>query len=565
MRMVSKNSLKDSLSPLQVHRLHYLPNLPLILQDLTYLVPVTDDIKAKSKIKSKIQNIDQLSNLFPHTASQSIIHFKKENTKFSSPPIKVGVVLSGGQAPGGHNVIAGLYDALKKINPQSSLIGFRDGPSGIVKNKTIEIEGHLLELYRNQGGFDIIGTGRSKIETPEQFAATEATMLALDLDGLVIIGGDDSNTNAAVLAEYFKERKIKTRVVGVPKTIDGDLQNEYIDIPFGFDTACKVYSEIISNILKDALSANKYYFFIKLMGRSASHITLECALQTHVNMALISEEVEEKKLSLQQLVEQIADMICQRADKGKNHGAVLIPEGIIEFIPEFKNLIKELNILLAMGQVHVAEIEKFEKLKDKVGYLSKFLSPESLKCTERLPEHIQTQLLLDRDAHGNIQVSKIETERLFIELVEKELRIRQKEGRYKEKFAPQPLFCGYEARCSLPSNFDCKYCYALGYVATLLIYSGLSGYMSCIMDLQLPVDQWKIAGVPIFDMLHMENRGDKSKPVIKKALVDLKGKPFALYASQREGWMLDDNYRCPGPIQFEGPSNITDTCPIIIS
>jgi pyrophosphate--fructose-6-phosphate 1-phosphotransferase len=541
-----------SLSLLQQYRLKYKPKLPDILKDLTSLIPRKEE-------KERNQNQDPaVLNVFQYTYHQPFLSFEKKQQRQSFHPLKVGVVLSGGQAPGGHNVISGLFDALKKFNSESRLIGFCDGPSGIIKNKTIEITEQLLSHYRNQGGFDIIGSGRTKIETPDQFSAAEATMKVLDLDGLVIIGGDDSNTNAAFLAEYFENRGIKTRVIGVPKTIDGDLKNEWIEISFGFDTASKIYSEIIGNILKDNLSSKKYYYFIKLMGRSASHVTLECALQTHVNMTLIGEEIAERRQTLSQLIKEIGDVICMRAEQGKNYGTVLISEGVIEFIPEFKQMIQELNHLLATDQPHFSQMENLPEAKDRINYIAQVLNQEAKSCFLALPMEIQNQLILDRDPHGNVQVSKIETERLLIALVEKELKKRQREGTYKGKFASQPLFCGYEGRSGLPSNFDCQYCYALGHVAALLIHTGVTGYMCCVQNLIEPVEKWRILGVPIANMIHMEMREGKKKAVIQKALVNLKGRPFLEFKSKRDEWTLNDDYCCPGPIQFEGPSNIIE-------
>jgi pyrophosphate--fructose-6-phosphate 1-phosphotransferase len=541
----------SALSPLQQYRLTYSPPLPLSLQSIEQLVASTH---------SQQTGQNSLESLFVHTANQPILNFNPTSKMIDHQTLKVGVVLSGGQAPGGHNVIAGLFDALKKLNKQSQLIGFLNGPSGIVKNQSIAIDSQKLHDYRNQGGFDLIGSGRGKIETAEDFAAAEATVTALDLDGLVIIGGDDSNTNAAFLAEHFKKKGIKTAVVGVPKTIDGDLKNELIEISFGFDTACKIYSEIIGNILKDMLSAKKYYYFIKLMGRSASHVTLECALQTQVNMALIGEEISQQKYSLKDVTNQIVEMICKRAAQGKNFGAILISEGIVEFIPEFKQMIQELNAILSQDLPHSEQQKDF-----KANYLIPRLSQEAANCFINLPPIIQDQLILDRDPHGNVQVSKIETERLLISMVEKELYQRQKEGNYIGKFAAQPLFCGYEGRSGLPSNFDCQYCYALGHVAALLVSSKASGYMCCVGDLTRPVEQWSIAGIPIFEMLHLEMREGKQKAVIRKALVDLQGAPFLAFASKRAQWLLEDHFSCPGPIQFNGPKDITDSVPYTLS
>lgn len=544
-----------ALSMLQKIRLKYQPKLPAILQHLKNLHIVAEE---PQEIK------EDLASVFPHTSHQPILRFIKKEQGHSTSPLKVGVVLSGGQAPGGHNVISGLFDALKTLNPQSRLIGFRDGPSGILKNQTLEITSELMASYRNQGGFDIIGSGRTKIEKPDQFIASEKTVQELDLDGLVIIGGDDSNTTAALLAEHFKSQGIKTVVVGVPKTIDGDLKNEFIEVSFGFDTACKIYSEIIGNILKDNLSAKKYYYFIKLMGRSASHVTLECALQTHVNLALIGEEVKAQGQTLSQLVKQIADLVCARAKKGKNYGVILISEGIVEFIPEFGKMIQELNRLLAINQPHAANLEKTQASRDKIAYMAKLLSEASASCFNELPEDIQLELLLDRDPHGNVQVSKIETERLFMHLVERELQKRKQEGSYDGKFDTQPLFCGYEGRSGLPSNFDSQYCYALGFVAALLIQNKATGYICCVQGLEKPVEQWQIAGIPIFSMMHREMRGGQEKPVIRKALVDLSGAPFKAFVQHRAKWAEEDDYCCPGPIQFAGPDELVEAPPLTL-
>lgn len=520
------------MSPLQKERLKYQPKLPKILQNPEKLI---------LKEKETLSVADELAPLFPKTLSQPIVHIEV-GAPLDKKPLKVGVVLSGGQAAGGHNVISGLFDALKKLHPKSRLFGFLNGPKGIIENKTKEITEEMLANYRNQGGFDLIGSGRTKIETSEQFESSEKTVKTLDLDGLVIVGGDDSNTTAALLAEYFLSHEVKTKVVGVPKTIDGDLKNERIEISFGFDTASKTYSEYIGNVLRDTLSAKKYYFFIKLMGRTASHLTLECALQTHPNLTLIGEEIESQKKTVSDITREIADMISER--KGKDYGVILIPEGIIEFIPEFKVLIKELNALQAQN-VPNSEIRSR-------------LTQESLKAFNSLPKTIQEQLLLDRDPHGNVQVSKIETERLFIELVKEELKKRKDAGTYKGEFSPQPLFCGYEGRSCMPTNFDAQYCYALGYVAALLIASGATGYMSGVQNLAQPPEEWTVGGIPLVSMMTIETRKGKPKPVIKKALVDLSGKLFSHFAKERERWKVDDDYRYPGPIQFFGPQELTD-------
>lgn len=451
------------------------------------------------------------------------------------------MVLSGGQAAGGHNVIIGLFDALKKLNPNSQLFGFLDGPSGIIKNKHRELKADELHRYRNTGGFDLLGSGRTKIETPEQFASSLETVKNLNLDGLVIIGGDDSNTNAALLAQYFKKNGCKTTVVGVPKTIDGDLKNQYIEISFGFDTACKTYADIIGNIMRDTLSAKKYWYFTKLMGRSASHVTLEVALQTHPNLAWIGEEVKANKRTLESLVKEAADLIIRRSESGKDYGVILIPEGIIEFIPEVSQLIKELNLLIAKGIKEESEI-------------AKNLSDASKHSFSIIPALVKQQLLFDRDPHGNVQVSKIETERLFITMVEEELQRRH----FKGKFSPQPLFLGYEGRSAYPSNFDCQYCNALGYAAALLINERANGYICCVQNLTEPVEDWTIGGVPLIAMIHQEERKGKFVPVIEKALVDLKGPVFAAFNKKRDSWKMEDHYQFPGPIQFWGPTEITD-------
>lgn len=518
-------------SSLQENRLHYQPEVPKALQELTSI-----DITADA---SHTQTLPEIANLFPQTSNNKRLTISNGQTK-QHAPLRVGVVLSGGQAAGGHNVIWGLFEALKQLNKESLLFGFSDGPAGILNNKHISITAELLASYRNQGGFDLIGAGRDKIESTEQLKAAEKTMQNLNLDGLVIIGGDDSNTNAAFLSEYFKSVNCKTSVIGVPKTIDGDLKNDDIEISFGFDTACKVYSEIIGNLLRDALSAKKYYYFIKLMGRSASHIALECALQTHPNLTLISEEVAAKQQTLHSIVVDICNLITERSKVGKDFGVILIPEGLIEFIPEVKTLIRELNILCAQN---LSEKEIHSKL-----------SQESLNCLHSLPKDIQEQLLLTRDAHGNVQVSKIETERLLIDMVKKELKMRSFSG----KINSQPFFCGYEGRSALPSNFDSRYCYALGLLAGVLINAKATGYICSLKNLSQPVENWLPQGIPLTHMLTLEQRHGKSKAVIQKALVDLKGHPFKQLSQYRSQWALQDDYIYPGPIQFFGPNHLTD-------
>ncbi len=520
---------------LQLARQAYLPILPHVLQDVTQVLWIQHE---------KIQHNQQIKHLFPHTFDQPLLRGEKREKRHTKP-LRIGVVLSGGQAPGGHNVITGVFDALQALNNDSHLLGFIGGPEGIIKGKYKELHADFLAPYRNQGGFDMIGTGRTKIETEEQLAASLAVVNKLQLDGLIIIGGDDSNTNAAILAEYFLKHHSKTKVIGVPKTIDGDLKNPYVATPFGFDTACKTYSEMIGNIARDALSAKKYYHFIKLMGRSASHIALECALATHPNLTLIGEEVAAKELTLAQVTTLIADLICQRAEAGKHYGVILIPEGLIEFIPEINTTITELNHLIVQDP----------SAKD----ISSKLSPSSHKCFNALPERIRQQLLLSRDPHGNVQVSLIETERLLIETVTKEL-----EARKKNTFAAVQHFLGYEGRAGFPSNFDCNYCYALGQTAVLLVDEGVTGYMAFISDLTKPPEEWGIGGVPLASLIHLEKRKGKEKPVIQKALVDLTGRPFAYYELQRERWRSEDDYAYPGPLQFFGDPVLTDSIPLTL-
>lgn len=532
-------------SQLQKIRLQYKPNIPKALEEIEHLdvVPEKDSAKHNNK---------ELANQFPRTFNQPIVRFAKKGD-IRHKPLKIGVVLSGGPAPGGHNVITGLYDSLKKMNANSRLFGFLNGPGGIVNNQHIELEHNIISQYRNQGGFDLIGSGRTKIETPEQFLGAVETVSKLQLDGLVIVGGDDSNTNAAFLAEHFLAQNVSTRVIGVPKTIDGDLKNQYIEVSFGFDTATKTFSETIGNILRDSLSQKKYYFFIKMMGRSASHIALECALRTHPNLTLIGEEIANKKMTLQQITNQIADLICERSKKGKDYGVILIPEGVVEFIPEIKKMIGELNAL-PPGSIDPNQVESSKK----------HLSEEANKCFSSIPKAIQTQLLLDRDPHGNVKVSQIETERLIMEMVSEELKRRKALGTYSGQFSAQPHFCGYEGRSCYPSNFDSQYCYALGFVSSLLIDRGCTGYMSCISNLTQPAQNWEIAGIPLMQMMGFEERKGKLKAVIQKALVDLNSKSFSLFKRSRDQWALNDDFQFPGPIQYFGPSEITDSVPMLL-
>ena len=467
-------------------------------------------------------------------------------------PFNVGVILSGGQAPGGHNVICGLFDGIKSLNSESKLYGFILGPGGLVDHKYMELTSDIIDEYRNTGGFDIIGSGRTKLEKVDQFEKGIEILRELGIQALVIIGGDDSNTNACVLAEYYAAKKYGVQVIGCPKTIDGDLKNEQIETSFGFDTACKTYSELIGNIQRDCNSARKYWHFIKLMGRSASHIALECALQCQPNICLISEEVEAKAMSLDDVVEYIANAVVERAKDGNNYGTVLIPEGLIEFIPAIKKLIAELNDILATPEAQAVGRE------NQIDYVKAHLSAENLAVFNSLPADVASQLALDRDPHGNVQVSLIETEKLLSQMVEEKLNQWKAEGKYNGKFAAQHHFFGYEGRCAAPSNYDADYCYSLGYNASRLIANGKTGYMSIIKNTTAPADQWIAGGVPITMMMNMEKRNGEMKPVIKKALVELDGAPFKYFASKREEWAKKTAYVYPGPIQYFGPTEVCD-------
>eukprot|EP00898_Chlorokybus_atmophyticus_P004379 jgi/Chlat1/4942/Chrsp31S04849 len=488
-------------------------------------------------------NADVVQELFPLTFGQQGVELAA--TEGSAPPphksLNVGVVLSGGQAPGGHNVISGIFDYLQTHAPGSTLFGFRNGPAGIINGDVVVIDAEFLHPFRNQGGFDIICSGRTKIETDEQFAKSLETVKRLKLDGLVVIGGDDSNTNAAMLAEYFMKHKADTHVIGCPKTIDGDLKNEEVETSFGFDTACKIYSESIGNVMVDARSAGKYYHFVRLMGRAASHITLECALQTHPNAAIIGEEIAANKNTLGDVTRSIADMVTKRAEAGRNYGVVLIPEGLIDFIPEVNKLIAELNDILANGP------------PDSEGKWKSQLTEQSRDLFEFLPRDIAAQLLLDRDPHGNVQVAKIETEKLLIELVAEELDKRKQAGQFKGKFSGQAHFFGYEGRCGLPTNFDATYCYALGQTAGALLQYNYTGLIASVRNLTAAPEQWSVGGTPLTSMILVERRKGKNKPVIKKALVELEGRPFEMFKLVRDKWAVLDMYRAPGPIQFQGP------------
>jgi pyrophosphate--fructose-6-phosphate 1-phosphotransferase len=498
---------------------------------------------------------ETLKALFKETYGKPPVTFGQGNNDGMRHKLTVGVILSGGQAPGGHNVIAGLYDGLKKGSGESRLIGILGGPGGLINNKSVEITGAMVDAYRNTGGFDMIGSGRAKIETLEQFSSSLETANKLGLDAVVIIGGDDSNTNAALLAEYFISRGSKIQVIGCPKTIDGDLKNEHIEVSFGFDTAVKTYSELIGNIERDANSAKKYWHFIKLMGRSASHIALECALQTQPNICFIAEEVEAKKFSLGQVVDQICDAVIKRAEKGENFGVALIPEGMVEFIPEMKTLIGELNDIMADKGNEFLEQESFPAQRD---WLITQLSDPSGYLFTSLPEEIAKELLMDRDPHGNVQVSRIETEKLLMGMAASRLADLKKQGKYKGSFSTLAHFFGYEGRCAFPSNFDADYCYSLGFSAFVLIAAGLTGYIASVRNLTAPADQWIAGGIPMTMMMNIERRHGEEKPVIRKALVDLDGKPFKAFAAKRDTWKVTTSFVYPGSVQYFGPPEICD-------
>ena len=532
-------------SALQKARASYQPKLPIVL---------TGAVKAvEGKPTQSVADQDQIRELFPTTYGLPEIHFEKNANPAPGRPINVGVILSGGQAPGGHNVISGLFDGIKKIHRDSRLFGFIMGPGGLVDHKYIELTSAIIDEYRNTGGFDIIGSGRTKLETKEQFDSGLVILKELDIKALVIIGGDDSNTNAAVLAEYYKKTGAGVQVIGCPKTIDGDLKNDLIETSFGFDTATKVYSEVIGNIQRDCNSAKKYWHFIKLMGRSASHIALECALQTQPNVCIISEEVEAKNLTLAQLVDQLADVVAARAAEGCNFGTVLIPEGLIEFIPAMKALIAELNDLLAANEAFPTLSEEEQRK-----FVIANLSADNSATFQSLPAGVARQLTLDRDPHGNVQVSLIETEKLLSAMVARRLETMKEQGNYCGKFSPLHHFFGYEGRCADPSNFDAAYCYSLGFNAACLINAGVTGYMSSVRNLVKAAVQWVAGGIPITMMMNMERRHGEMKPVIQKALVKLDGKPFKKFAAQRKDWALNTSYVYPGPIQYFGPAEVCD-------
>lgn len=534
-------------SPLQIAREKYAPKVPAALKGS---VNVVEGDKTQS-----VADQGEIEKMFPNTYGMPVLTFEASDEKKDFPAMNVGVILSGGQAPGGHNVISGLFDGLKTLNGDSKLYGFLGGPSGLTDNQYKELTSDIIDEYRNTGGFDIIGSGRTKLEEESQFDQTLENCKKLDIKALVIIGGDDSNTNAAVLAEYFAAKNAGVQVIGVPKTIDGDLKTDMIETSFGFDTACKVYSELIGNIQRDANSAKKYYHFIKLMGRSASHIALECALQAQPNVAIISEEVEAKNMTLDQVVDQIVEVVVKRAEKGENFGVVLVPEGLVEFIPAMKTLIGELNDMLAKYE---SDVNALETNKERREFVAGKLSDVSSEVFKHLPNSFANQLMLDRDPHGNVQVSLIETEKLLIDMVKAKVKKLKKAGSFNGKFSGQAHFFGYEGRCAAPSNFDADYTYSLGYTASVLIANGKTGYMASVRNLTAPADEWVAGGVPVTMMMNMERRHGAMKPVIQKALVKLDGKPFKTFAKSREEWGENTEFVYPGPIQYFGPSEVCD-------
>ena len=536
-------------SALQIARAAYQPKLPKALQGAVKAV--------EGAATQSVGNQEEIKSLFPNTYGMPVVEFVAAESE-NNEPINVGIILSGGQAPGGHNVISGLYDGVKSLNKDSKLYGFLMGPSGLVDHKYLEFTDELINEYRNTGGFDIIGSGRTKLEKESQFEAGIEILRKLGIKALVIIGGDDSNTNACVLAEYYAAKNYGVQVIGCPKTIDGDLKNEQIETSFGFDTACKTYSELIGNIQRDCNSARKYWHFIKLMGRSASHIALECALETQPNICLVSEEVEQKEMSLDDVVTYIAEIVANRAADGNNYGTVLIPEGLIEFIPAIKKLIQQLNEVLT--DPATGESREFGSAEEQIAFVKSNIAPENLAILESLPADVARQLCLDRDPHGNVQVSLIETEKLLSRMVEVKLAAWKEEGKFVGKFSAQHHFFGYEGRCAAPSNYDADYCYSLGYNASRLIANGKTGYMSVIKNTTAPAAEWIAGGVPITMMMNIERRNGANKPVIRKALVELEGAPFKYFAAHREQWAKQTAYVYPGPIQYFGPTEVCDQC-----
>jgi len=540
-----------TISPLQKARYEYTPKLPGMLRN-----GIADICVKEGQETQSVADQDKIKALFPNTYGKKEITFEKGQNTSAAKKQVVGVILSGGQAPGGHNVITGLYDALKATNKDNDLLGFKGGPDGLLKNDYVVFDDAFIDEYRNTGGFDIIGSGRTKLETKEQFGIVAENAKKNGLTAIVIIGGDDSNTNAATLAEYMAANNTGVQVIGCPKTIDGDLKNEDIEASFGFDTATKTYSELIGNIERDANSAKKYWHFIKVMGRSASHVALECALETQPNICLIGEEVAAKKMSLAQITNYIADSVETRGNNGENFGVAIIPEGIVEFVPEFSKLIAEINELLAGSKT-----EEFNALPDwtaKYNFIKAGLTADSFAVFDILPQGIQQQLFLERDPHGNVQVSLIESEKLFSEMVKAELAKRKAAGTYKGKFGAQHHFFGYEGRCAFPSNFDADYCYSLGYNAFMLIQYGYTGYLSKVSNISKPADEWVAGGMPITKMMNMERRNGEDKPVIRKALVELDGKPFKFFEANREEWAVKTSFTYPGAIQYYGPAEVCD-------
>ena len=536
-------------SALKIARAAYQPKLPKALQGA---------VKAQEGAATQsVGNQEEIKALFPNTYGMPVVEFVSAESE-NNTAINVGIILSGGQAPGGHNVISGLYDGVKSLNKDSKLYGFLMGPGGLVDHKYVEFTDELIDEYRNTGGFDIIGSGRTKLEKESQFEAGYEILKELGIKALVIIGGDDSNTNACVLAEYYAAKQYGVQVIGCPKTIDGDLKNEQIETSFGFDTACKTYSELIGNIQRDCNSARKYWHFIKLMGRSASHLALECALETQPNVCLISEEIEQKEMSLDDVVTYIAQIVADRAADGNNFGTVLIPEGLIEFIPAIKKLIQQLNEVLT--DPATGESREFAGAEEQIAFVKGNIAPENLAILESLPADVARQLCLDRDPHGNVQVSLIETEKLLSRMVEGKLAAWKKEGKYTGKFSAQHHFFGYEGRCAAPSNYDADYCYSLGFNASRLIANGKTGYMSVIKNTTAPAAEWIAGGVPITMMMNIERRNGANKPVIRKALVELDGAPFKFFAANREQWAKQTLYVYPGPIQYWGPTEVCDQC-----
>ena len=546
----------EKLSPLQIERLKYQPKLPSSLAE-----GINSLEMAEGSATQSVRDQEQIQELFKNTYGKPVVTFKHSTMSKEAGIRNVGVILSGGQAPGGHNVIAGLYDALKQANSANKLYGFLGGPSGIIDGKYVEFDDKFIDAYRNTGGFDIIGSGRTKLETEEQFEKSLAVCKKLNISAVVIIGGDDSNTNAALLAEWFVKHNAGIQVIGCPKTIDGDLKNDQIEISFGFDTATKTYAELIGNIERDANSAKKYWHFVKIMGRSASHVALEAALQTQPNITLISEEVEEKKMSLESIINYMCDIIVKRADMGKNFGIAVIPEGLIEFIPEMKSMIANLNDIMASLENDSAFVNA-TTIRDKFDIVENRLEANNAKVYASLPVLIKGQLLADRDPHGNVQVSKIETDKLLIEMISTRLEELKSQGEFIGKFNAQSHFFGYEGRCAFPSNFDADYCYSLGFNAFALISFGLTGYLSSVRNLTAPASEWVAGGIPLTMMMNMEKRHGEMKPVIQKALVKLDGPVFKQLEDNREDWAMNDRYLFPGAIQYFGPSCVCDvtTC-----